>query len=151
MYLETTLAIHLHSLVVHSRKDRPRVVDIIDVGIVLFSPSLPHNTSNTLYNIRLWGRQYDRVKCWYIQTLVGLTERREDDFLLGRRLEVRLLHTTHIEARGLWETLVKHLTMPSPVTEYEELSCPRGRFFDQFHEHLVSLPVLDNLGDHIGH
>src|SRR6056300_692364 len=82
---------------------------------------------------------------------MGLTECCEDGLLFGGSLEIRLLHTTHVETRVFGETLVEHLTMPTSVTENEELSRPRRSLFNELHKHVIPLSVLHNLRNHIGH
>jgi hypothetical protein len=46
---------------------------------------------------------------------------------------------------------MEHLTMPSSVTEDKELTGSRRSLLDETHKHLISLPVLHNLGNHVWH
>ena len=63
---------------------------------ILLPLRLSHDSSDTLSDIRLGAGEDDRIEGWDIQTLVRLTERREDDFLLGGFLERGFFHTTHV-------------------------------------------------------
>src|SRR6056300_1953018 len=124
MNFESTLAVHFHSLVIHRRKYRPWIMNIIDVWIILLPLCLSHDTTDTLSDVRFWRRQDNRVEGWDVETFMGLTERCKDDLLLRGLLESSLFHTTHRETGCLGKTLMKKFTVLTTVTQNEKLSRP---------------------------